>query len=118
MCHPTRNAQKVARSEKIRFRPQTPQPTVNGSRRGGSDGLEPHISGVFQIEALDPVLDTLQRERTLLVEGGVDLSRTRGARFESIQLELVAVVDGTAQCLLSAPQVGDGAGHRSLLGPR
>ena len=43
------------------------------------------------------------------VHSFMNLSGTRGARFESIQLALVEVVDGIAYCLLSAPQVEEGA---------
>jgi hypothetical protein len=134
LWHPTRNAEKVARSEKTKSRPRNPQPTVDGSRRGGSAGLAPLFSSVFRIRALDPALGPLpahsqprkrssdglpayalvrkplleahlcgvlerpkaalsakfprravqqlpQSARTLLVEGGVDLSGTRGTCF-------------------------------------
>ena len=62
MWHPTRNAEQVARSEKTKSSPRSPKPTVDGSRRGGSAGLEPLFSGVLWIGALDPALgDSSQR---------------------------------------------------------
>jgi hypothetical protein len=37
-------------------RPRNPQPTVDGSRRAGSAGLEPLFARVLRIRALDPAL--------------------------------------------------------------
>src|SRR3954453_268702 len=102
-----------------------PLPAHSQPRKRSSDGLpahspfgkpllEAHLCGVLEGPKVAPsaefprrVVEQLpqRRARALLVEGGVDLSGTRGDRLESIQPALVEVVDGQAHRLLSAAQV-------------